>query len=450
MIEKKVFVAGTGISGIGACTLLKEAGVPKVILYDGNTELNSDDIKAKLPNDMETTIVLGEIPEEMLKDTDYMVISPGISIHAPFTEQFRNAGIPIISEIELAYRFGKGRVVGITGTNGKTTTTALTGKIMKDYFEQSYIVGNIGIPYTNVALETTEDSVTVAEISSFQLEAVDTFHPVVSAILNVTPDHLDRHGSMECYADTKMEITRNQTTEEYCVLNYEDPITRDMAERINARTFFFSSQQMLEDGICLDGDTIVLRNDGESTAVCRTDELQLLGIHNYENVMAAVAIAISVGVPLASIVESVKNFAGVEHRIEYVATVNGVNYYNDSKGTNPDAAIKGIQAMNRPTYLIGGGYDKGVAFDEWIQAFDGKVVKLVLIGQTAKTIAYTAEKYGFTDYVFADTFEEACRYCAEHAQEGEAVLLSPACASWGMFKNYEQRGDMFKTFVKNL
>lgn len=412
--------------------------------------MNPQDVLAKLPDGIKAEVVLGTIPEELLQGTDYMVISPGISIHAPITEQFRNANIPIISEIELAYRFGKGRVAGITGTNGKTTTTALTGKIMKDYYERAFIVGNIGIPYTSVALETTEDSVTVAEISSFQLEAIDTFHPSVSAVLNVTPDHLDRHGTMECYANTKMEIARNQTGEEVCVLNYEDTITREMADKIKAQAFFFSSERMLDNGICIDGDTIVLRKDSQSTVVCRIDELQLLGKHNYENVMAAVAIAVSMGVPLDSIIKSVKNFAGVEHRIEFVATVHGVNYYNDSKGTNPDAAIKGIQAMNRPTYLIGGGYDKGVAFDEWIQAFDGKVVKLVLIGQTAQMIADTAQRLGFTDYVFADTFEEACSYCAQNAKEGEAVLLSPACASWGMFKNYEQRGDMFKEFVRNL
>lgn len=450
MKDKKVIVAGTGISGIGACTLLKRAGVREVVLYDGNTELNPEDILAKLPEGMEAEVVLGDIPEETLQGADYMVISPGISVRAPFTEQFRSRQIPIISEIELAYRFAKGRVIGITGTNGKTTTTALTGKIMQDYYEHAFIVGNIGIPYTDVALDTTEDSVTVAEISSFQLEAVDTFHPVVSAVLNLTPDHLDRHGTMECYGNTKLEIAKNQTPDEVCVLNYDDPITRDMAQRIPAKAFFFSSGHMLEDGICLEADTIVLRSHGESTIVCRTDELQLLGKHNYENVMAAVAIAVHIGVPLESVIRSVKSFTGVEHRIEFVAQVNGVNYYNDSKGTNPDAAIKGIQAMNRPTYLIGGGYDKGVAFDEWIRSFEGKVVKLVLIGQTAQKIADTAKQLGFTDYVFADTFEEACSYCAEHAKPGEAVLLSPACASWGMFNNYQQRGDMFKEFVRNL
>ncbi len=445
---RKAVVAGAGISGVNACRLLKKAGVPDVILYDGNAAIDREKLAEDLPDGV--LIVTGEFPDELLAGTDDMVISPGISIHAPFVERFRDAGIPVISEIELAYRFSRGRLAGITGTNGKTTTTALTGKILKDYYGDAFVVGNIGIPYTSIAADTTDDSVTVAEISSFQLEAVDAFHPTVSAVLNVTPDHLDRHGTMECYADTKMQIAKNQTSDEICVLNYEDEITRAMAERIPAKPFFFSSKRLLDDGICLDGDTIVLRERGRSTEVCTVGELQLLGTHNYENVMAAVAVALGMGVFLASAAESIKQFAGVAHRIEFVAEVGGVRYYNDSKGTNPDAAIRGIKAMDRPTYLIGGGYDKGVSFDEWIRAFDGKVVRLVLIGQTARAIAAAAEKAGFTDYVFADTFEEACRYCSDHARAGEAVLLSPACASWGMFQNYEQRGDQFKEFVHRL
>ncbi|MGN0243446.1 MAG: UDP-N-acetylmuramoyl-L-alanine--D-glutamate ligase [Lachnospiraceae bacterium] len=450
MKEKKVLVAGTGMSGIGACQLLYRAGVPQILLYDGNTKRKTEDIMASLPQECHPQIILGELTEADVADVDYMVISPGISIHAPFTEVCRKKQIPIISEIELAYRFAKGRVIGITGTNGKTTTTALTGQILKDYFSSSFTVGNIGIPYTSVAMDTTEETVTVAEISSFQLEAVDTFHPVASAVLNITPDHLDRHKTMECYAETKYSITKRQTPDEICVLNYEDEWTARMVDSIPCTPFYFSSERLLEDGICLEKDAIVLRNHGVSKHVCDIDELQLLGKHNYENIMAAMALCLAVGVPLEQIVATTKAFQGVAHRIEYVKTVAGVRYYNDSKGTNPDAAIKGIQAMNRPTYLIGGGYDKGVSFDEWIQSFDGKVRKLVLIGQTAQMIADTAKRLGFHDYVIKDTFEEACEYCAEHAKDGDAVLLSPACASWGMFDNYEQRGDMFKEFVYNL
>ena len=364
--------------------------------------------------------------------------------------EMRDRGIPIWGEIELAYEAGKGEVLAITGTNGKTTTTSLLGQIMKNYTENTYVVGNIGNPYTSVALETTEDSVIVAEMSSFQLETIETFRPRVSAILNITPDHLNRHHTMEAYIAAKENIAKNQTEEDTCVLNYEDAVTRQFGETLKAKVLYFSSQRILEEGIYLDGEKIVLSLNGEKTEICTVNELNILGTHNHENAMAAAAMAAAYGVPVEIIRKTLKEFQGVEHRIEFVAEKDGVVYYNDSKGTNPDAAIKGIQAMNRPTVLIGGGYDKDSAYDEWINAFDGKVKKLVLIGATREKIAQTAEKLGFHEIVMADTFEEAFEKCVEYAEPGDAVLLSPACASWGMFKNYEQRGDKFKELVNQL
>ena len=286
-------------------------------------------------------------------------------------------------------------------------------------------------------------------MSSFQLETVHSFRPRVSAILNITPDHLNRHHTMEAYIAAKERIAENQTKQDFCVLNYEDDVLRKFGEKVEAQVLYFSSRRKLNRGVYLDGKTIICQIDAP-ISVCDTDELQILGTHNYENVMAATAMAYAYGVPVEVIRKTLLEFKGVEHRIEFVAEKNGVAYYNDSKGTNPDAAIRGIQAMNRPTVLIGGGYDKESAYDEWIQAFDGKVKKLVLIGATRDKIAQTARSLGFTDIVMADSFEEAFEKCVEYAQPGDAVLLSPACASWGMFKNYEERGDKFKELVEQL
>ena len=454
---KKVLVFGSGISGEAAAVLLDKEGAD-IVLYDGNEKLDADRIKSEI---LEKTvqgsehpsgtvsIVLGEFPEKMLDELDLTVMSPGVPTDLPVVEKMREKGIPIWGEIELAYVCGKGDVLAITGTNGKTTTTSLLGQIMKNYKESVFVVGNIGNPYTSIVTDTTEDSVIVAEMSSFQLETVHSFCPRVSAILNITPDHLNRHHTMEAYIAAKERIAENQTSEDYCVLNYEDDVLRKFGEKVNAQVLYFSSRRKLNRGVYLDGKTIICQI-GEPVSVCDTDELQILGTHNYENAMAAVAMAYAYGVPVDVIRKTLMEFAGVEHRIEFVAEKNGVAYYNDSKGTNPDAAIRGIQAMNRPTVLIGGGYDKESAYDEWIRAFDGKVKKLVLIGATREKIAQTARSLGFTDIVMADSFEEAFEKCVEYAQPGDAVLLSPACASWGMFKNYEERGDKFKELVEQL
>ena len=442
MTDKKVLVFGSGISGIGACNLLDQVG-KQVILYDGNTSLDVSNMNVN------AEIILGDLPEEVMDTLELVVMSPGVPTDLPVVNRMREKGIPIWGEIELAYTYGKGDVLAITGTNGKTTTTALLGEIMKNYKEQVYVVGNIGNPYTMAAMEMTEGAVAVAEVSSFQLETVHAFRPCVSAILNITPDHLNRHHTMEAYIAAKEEIAKNQTEADTCVLNYEDEVTRRFGEKVCAKVLYFSSQRTLEKGIFLQDGNMIYKGE-EEILLCHVDELQLLGTHNYENVMAAAGMAIAYGVPMDIIRRTIKSFAGVAHRIEFVCEKDGVAYYNDSKGTNPDAAIKAIQAMNRKTLLIGGGYDKDSDYEEWIRAFDGKVKHLVLLGQTREKIAETARNCGFTDIIFVDSLEEAVQTCAKLAEPGEAVLLSPACASWGMFKNFEERGDKFKEFVKAL
>lgn len=443
---KKVLVFGSGISGIGAVKLLEDHGA-EVVLYDGNESLDQASLREQLGE--KTTIVLGEFPEHLLEELELVVLSPGVPTDLPVILAMKEHGIQVIGEVELAYAFGKGDVLAITGTNGKTTTTSLLGEIMKCHQEEVFVVGNIGNPYTVAAGQMTEHSVAVAEMSSFQLESIETFRPKVSAILNFTPDHLNRHHTMEAYVEAKKQIAKNQTAEDYCVLNYEDERTKVFGEEVKAQVLYFSSAHKLERGIYLDDGKMIYKNP-EEVIVCHVDELQILGIHNYENVMAAVAMAAVYGVPMDTIRKAILAFKGVEHRIEYVTEKDGVVYYNDSKGTNPDAAIKGIQAMNRKTVLIGGGYDKNSEYTEWIQAFDGKVKQLILIGATREKIAQDAEKCGFHDYVFADTFEEAVLLAAKTAKSGEAVLLSPACASWGMFPNYEVRGEKFKEIVNSL
>ena len=446
---KKVLVAGLGKSGIGAAKLLYEAGAQPV-LFDENVKLDVAGLREKTGFGDGLTVVLGEVPGALLGELSLAVLSPGIPADAPFVEALRAAGILIWGEVELAWHFGKGSVLAITGTNGKTTTTTLLGEIMKAYQESVFVVGNIGTPYTQEAPKMREDSVTVAEISSFQLETAVAFHPHISAILNITPDHLNRHHTMENYAAVKQSIAKNQTKEDFCVLNYTDARLRKFAKSVAARVIWFSSGAKPERGYYLDKE-VICRDMGDGREeLLHVRDMNLLGVHNYENVMAAIAMASTYGVPTETILSVVKSFRAVEHRIEYVATKRGVVYYNDSKGTNPDAAIQAIRAMRWPTVLIGGGYDKGSAYDEWIEAFDGKVKLLVLIGQTREAIADCARKHGMEAVVLADSFEEAMELCVGNAQPGDAVLLSPACASWGMFPNYEVRGQMFKEYVNGI
>ena len=447
---QKCLVVGSGISGIGAMSLLHKLGA-EIVLFD--EKLGIEELALKVPEEVSVKCYSGELPREVMEQIQVAVLSPGVPTDIPMVNELREMGVKIIGEIELGYMAEQGRVVAITGTNGKTTTTTLVGEIMKAHFgeDKTFVVGNIGNPYTLEAMKTTSDSVTVGEISSFQLETVESFHPVVSAILNVTPDHLNRHYTMEAYAEAKEKIAGKQNREDICVLNYENEYTRKFGDKCSATVVYFSSARELENGYFLKGEEIQKATEGKTEALLNIHtDMNLVGICNVENIMAAIAIAEGMQVPLPTILEVIKSFKAVEHRIEYVATKGGVDYYNDSKGTNPDAAIQGIKAMSKPTVLIGGGYDKQNEYDEWIECFGDKVKWLVLIGQTREKIAECARKHGFDKIKMADTFEECMQICTELAENGDAVLLSPACASWGMFPNYEVRGKMFKDYVNGL
>ena len=451
LTDKKVVVVGTGVSGMGAVKLLSETSAD-ITLYDGNDKADRDEILKKIPDDCDLRLIIGEMPDEVVKETDLLVISPGVPIDSDIVKLFEKENVPVWGEIELAYNFEKGTVFAITGTNGKTTTTTLVGEIMKKYNNQTFVVGNIGNSYTSEVLKTTKDSYTVAEISSFQLETIREFAPKGSAILNITPDHLNRHYTMENYAAVKESITKNQwkvREDDYCVLNYDDKVLREFGKTIK-NPVYFSRKEKPSKGAYLDGRIIRYFDGKDDYEVMSVDDMHLFGNHNYENVMAAIAMTIEAGVTLNIIINVIKDFMGVEHRIEYVRDKNGVRYYNDSKGTNPDSSIKALEAMSRPTILIAGGYDKHSEFDEFIEAFDNKVKLMVLLGQTADKIEETAVRHGFTNIIKTDSLEKAVKICAENAVSGDVVLLSPACASWGMFKNYEERGKLFKEYVNSL
>ena len=446
---KKILIFGMGVSGKGVAKLLSHLDV-SMVLYDGNTDLDKEALLNELNLKGRAEVVTGELNEKSFEGVDILALSPGISINAPYVKMAQECGVKVLGEVEIAYEISKGRLAAITGTNGKTTTTALTGEIMKAAFEKVFVVGNIGTSFASVATETTDDCVIVAEISSFQLESMEEFHPEVSAILNLTPDHLDRHGTFENYAMTKLSITDRQTADETCVINYDDEYLREISRNITPHICYFSLKEDLAEGIVLDGDVITYKKGGEVTPIINRYDMNLLGDHNVENVMAACGIALAMGVDLDVIRETVRNFKAVEHRIEYVCTKNGVKYYNDSKGTNTDAAAKAIGSMTSPTVLIAGGYDKGVDFTDWIMGFNGKVKDMILIGQTAEKIKETAMSCGFTNIHMCEDLTEAVKKASELAVDGDCVLLSPACASWGQFKSYEQRGDLFKKLANEL
>ena len=444
----KYLIVGAGRSGIASAKMLKALGQDTVV-FDGNENLDTKGIKEKVGAD-KIEFILGKATKEQLADIDICVVSPGVPLDTDIMKTVESAGVPVWSEIELAYRYDKGTVIAITGTNGKTTTTSLVYEIVKKWNEDTLLVGNIEIPYTGLALESKDEGYTVAEISSFQLETMRTFKPHVSAILNITPDHLDRHKTMENYAEIKKSIAVNQDENDFCVLNFEDDVLCQFGKEVKCKAVYFSSVRELEDGVYYKDGEIVLSENGEKTVVVRTDEVNLVGLHNFENIAAAVAMTYYAGVPLDIIREVTKKFVAVEHRIEFVEKINGVKYFNDSKGTNTDAAIKAIDAMPSETVLIAGGYDKKSDYAEWISHLHGKCKLLLLMGQTKENIAAACDKAGFSAYRFVESMEEAVEIAYENADDGDCVLLSPACASWGMFKCYQERGDVFKKCVREL
>lgn len=443
----RVLVVGAGKSGIAIANALKESD--KVIIYDSKV----NDVEDKVDGHVEVYEGENINPYELTKEVDTIIVSPGVPTDLPFLQKAKDDGKEIIGEIEAAYNMceAKDNIIGITGTNGKTTTTSLVYEILKEYDTNSYALGNIGNAFAEKANEVKDGHISL-ELSSFQLELIKNFKPRVSAVLNITPDHLDRHKTMENYINCKMNVFKNQTEDDTVVLNYDDDETRNMKDKTKSKVLYFSLESVMNEGCYYDGENIILKIDSQSINenMCKAKDLKIVGKHNIANAMAAVLLTYAYGVPIDIIKKVLLKFNPVEHRIEYVRTLNGVKYYNDSKGTNTDSSIKAIDAMEGKIVIIIGGYDKHVSFDDFIEKFEGKVKLAIIIGQVKEQLIETCDKFNFKDYVTCETFEEAVNKAYENAEDGDNVLLSPACASWGMFNNYEERGRIFKDIVNKL
>lgn len=443
---KTALVVGMALSGVASAKLLKSQGY-KVILSDSKGDIPG--LWQQL-NKEDYIDALGKPVEAFLQGVDLMVLSPGVPMWKPFVKAARDKGIAIIGEIELGYRYSQGEFWCITGTNGKTTCTALTGEIFKAGGRNTFVLGNIGDPIAAHALHTKPGDVVVAETAALQLEGNQRFHAKGAAVCNITEDHLDRFLTMENYIAAKCKIFDNQTVQDVAVLNYDDPVVRDMAKLTPARVLYFSRFHKPEEGLyCVDGQTVYFRLDGKEQALCKAGEIKIPGAHNLENAMLCAAMGLAGGVAPQAVRQALMEFPGVEHRIEFVCERQGVRYVNDSKGTNPDSTIKAIQAMDRPTVLILGGYDKHNAFEPLFQAFQDKVKAVVALGVTAPKILEAAHKTGFSPiYHCPGSFREAVDMARDLASSGDTVLLSPACASWDMFPNFEVRGRDFKDIVR--
>lgn len=444
---KNVIVVGLAKSGISAIKTLHGIGA-KVTVTDIKTEEQLREIMEEIKPFIVSSI-LGRHPED-LQDFDIAVMSPGVPLDLPFISHMQSSGVEIIGEMELAYQLSKGIFIGITGTNGKTTTTALTGEIFSQSGAKHYVVGNIGLPAVSKALSCDADTYMVTEISSFQLETIVDFKAKVAAVLNITPDHLNRHKTMESYIDAKARIFENQIESDCLVLNYDDTITRGLAKRSKGDVHFFSRLTKEGQSAYIEEGQIKLKYKGKEEVVCKVEEMKIFGRHNEENALAAALISRLSGIEVDSIASGLKAFAGVEHRIEYTATIEGRTFYNDSKGTNPDSTVCAIEAMRAPTHLIAGGYDKDSDFTPIFDVFGEKVKTLILLGATKEKFAETARTCGFEEVVLVEDMEAAIKVAFERSRPGDAILLSPACASWDMYDNFEQRGTHFKSCVKAL
>ena len=451
MNGKKVLVLGIARSGIAAAKLLLLRGAT-VYVCDRKTEAEFngalDELKAS-----GALLCLGEQhPEALLDGMDALVISPGIKVDHAAVMRAKQLGIEVMGEVEYAYREATGLLMAITGTNGKTTTTTLLGEIFKNAGRRTFVVGNIGTPYSGAVPEMKPGDVTVCEISSFMMETSERFHPAVCAVLNITEDHLNRHGTMEKYISLKERIFENCVGDDCVVLNWNDAITRDMANRVRCRVAWFSSRDEVPYGAFVQNGTIVFGTPQDNKTICAVDEVFIPGEHNLQNALAATAMAMTTGIPAPVIRHTLRTFKGVEHRIEFVRELDGVRFYNDSKGTNSDSTIQAVRTMNRPTVLILGGDDKHADFTELCQEITRRPIsRIVLIGKTAKQFEETLEKVGYHEWTHAGfDFKKAVHTAFAMANSGGNVLLSPACASFDMFDDYEQRGRIFKDIVNAL
>ncbi|HEY5537658.1 MAG TPA: UDP-N-acetylmuramoyl-L-alanine--D-glutamate ligase [Acetobacterium sp.] len=449
-MKKTTLVIGAARSGVAASELLLNRG-ESVILTDTRAARivleESPQICDYEKNHLFQTVFGTQVSPEIITEIDEIIISPGVPLTIPIVKAAFEQGVPVIGEVEIAYRLTKTPFIAITGTNGKTTTTTLLGEIFKASGRGTYVVGNIGDPITKYVAKAKEDEIFITEISSFQLETIDTFSPKTAVILNLTPDHLDRHLTMENYLKAKARIFENQKPEDLLILNADDPLVCAIGEKAISRKVTFSYKRALDFGTwCLNGEIFI--NDGKQTIfVCKEELLGIVGPHNTMNALAALTAAYFSGVSLSVIVSVLKSFKGVEHRLEMVGCFSGVTYINDSKGTNTSATITALNAVTQPVILLAGGYDKKEDYSDLMALVAKRVKRLIVLGVTADDLTKAAHQNGFTNIKRVETYEEAVAVAKAEAESGDTVLLSPACASWDMFDNYEIRGRVFKELV---
>ena len=448
--HKKVLVVGMARSGVAAAQLLRACGADVTV----NDSKSEEELGSQLIplEGLQLTRRFGCGAMELLEGQDCLVISPGIPDSAPFVVKAKEMGIYVIGELELAAQLSHGTLTAVSGTNGKTTTVSLLGEMFSNSGKVTHVVGNIGYPFSLAALVSRKEDVIVCEVSSFQMETADTFHPHVALLTNITEDHLNRHGTMEVYTALKMRMFRNQTADDYAVFNADDPGLHGLSSQVHSKVMKFSRKKEVREGAFVRDDAVWLRMDGAEKRICRTDEIYIPGPHNLENALGAVCVAGAMKVPVPVIRHTLRTFRGVEHRIERVRELDGIVYINDSKGTNVDSTIKAVQTMAEPTVMILGGYDKHTSFDPLSREIVSSscIRKAILIGETAPLIKNALLRAGFRETEFADSLGEAVEKARASADKGWNVLLSPACASFDMFKDYEERGRVFKEIVNNL
>lgn len=448
--NKIVLLVGLAKTGVSTIKKLDKLGA-KIIVNDIKSKDQLKDIIKQIENLDSVEYILGHHLED-ISNIDLTIVSPGVPLDLPFIKKLQSENINIIGEVELAYKLSKNPTfVGITGTNGKTTTTSLVGEIFKKASKDSYIVGNIGNPVIDTVDLTDENSFLITELSSFQLESIEDFKPRVSTIINITEDHLNRHHTMENYINAKANIFKNQDANDFCILNYDDEIVRELGNKTNAKVLYFSQKEKVSQGAYLDdNNNIVIKVNDKEIKLLNKDELSLPGNHNLENCMAAILMSYVLGIDLEIIKDTLKTFKSVEHRLEFVTDKDGIMFVNDSKGTNPDSTIKAITSYDKPIVLIAGGKDKQSDFTEMISYATKNVKVLVLLGETADKIEQTAKLQGMNNIFRVSDMKEAVKTAYKLAQSGDVVLLSPACASWDMYPNFEARGLDFKENIYNL
>ena len=444
--NKRVLVVGLGKSGVASALFLKSRGA-RVTVSDSKPEAElRDEILLLLEHGI--TVETGGHGDRTFRGQDLIVVSPGVPVDAPQLAQARHLGEPVIGEIELAAQFLAGQIVAITGANGKTTTTSLAGKIIAAGNFPTLVGGNIGTPAISFVDEAGAETWTVLEVSSFQLETIVEFHPRIAVILNITPDHLDRHKTFDNYVNAKARVCENQTADDFTILNADDATTAGLSRRTRGRLFWFSRTKEVEKGAFVSGRQIYFRDGSRERKIMAVDEVPLKGMHNLENALAAVSIGMLVGCEAEQIREAVRNFKAVEHRLEFVAKVAGVDYYNDSKATNVDATIKALESFPANIHLILGGKDKGSDYTVLSELLRGRVKRVYTIGAAAAKIEAQIE--GAAEIDHAETLESAVRRASEAAVAGDVILLAPACASFDQFQSYEHRGRVFKEVVHSL